>query len=108
MEEEVGDAGFVELTFGDELLGFDAGAFLEELAGVRGHGPGEDTANVGVMGAGGDVEDDIVVAEGWGDDGDIGQMSSAVRGMVGDQDIAALQLTTPDFGLFFDASGHAT
>ena len=57
--EEFAHARFVEDALGDELFGLDGRAFLEEFAGVRGHAAGEDAADIGVVGAGGDVEDDF-------------------------------------------------
>ena len=72
------------------------------------HAAGEDTTNVGVVGARSDVEDYLArVGEGGRDDGDVREVGAAVLGMVGDDDVAAFQLATPDFGLCADAGGHA-
>ena len=54
----------------------------------------------------GDVEHDVVAAERWSDDSDVGQMGTAKHGVVRNQDIALLQLATPELSLFLDASRH--
>lgn len=56
----------------NEFFGFDGRAFLIKFAGVGGHGTGLNSADIGVMGAGGDIEDDVVVGiECGGDGGDV-------------------------------------
>ena len=59
------------------------------------------------MSAGGDVEDYVVAVEGWGYDCDVGEMGPAEFGVVGDNDIAGLELALPDFGLGSYTGGHA-
>ena len=71
-----------------------------------------------MVGAGGDVEEDLVTGgigigigiigeERGRDDGDVGQVRAAVHGVVGDEDVAALELAAPDGGLGADAGTHA-
>ena len=56
-----------------------------------------------------DVEDDFVrFRESRSDDGYIGEMCSAIHGVVGDENITLLELAAPESGLFADTSGHAT
>lgn len=60
-----------------------------------------------MVGAGGDVEDYIVAAKGWGDDGDIGEVGTAEFGVVGDDHVAAFQFSSPNLLLGADTGGHA-
>jgi hypothetical protein len=42
------------------------------------------------------------------DDCDVGKMCAAEHGVVGYEDVAALEFALPNRGLFADAGGHAT
>ncbi len=67
--------------------------FLDDLA-VGGHRARRDAADIGVMAAAGNEEQDIlaVVAEDRGDDGDVGQVGAAVIGRIDHEDVARLHL----------------
>ena len=72
------------------LEALDLRALLEDVHRGRGHRPGEDAADIGVVAARGGEEDDLVRGgvEDGRDDGNVGQVRAAgVRG-VGHEDVA--------------------
>ena len=69
---------------------------------MRRHRPRENAANVSMVGARCDIEDNVFVTERWSDDGDVRQMSSSKHGMVGYEYVSSLQLAFPNLGLLSD------
>ena len=75
------------MTPRDKLFRFDRRTFLEKFAAMGRHRAWEYTTNISMVGTSGDVEDYFgpgIWGEGRGDDGYIGKMSAAKKGMVRD------------------------
>ncbi len=82
--------GLPEHAFVDEFPVVDQHAFILHHPAVGRHGAGRETAHVGMVPAGGDVEDDLVAVllPHRGDHGDVGQVGAAVVGGVQHEDVA--------------------
>ena len=72
--------GLQQPSAGDQLEVVDQHAFLVDMGRVGRHRAGRDTADLGVMAARRDIEQDVLagLVEPRRDDGDVGQMSAAV------------------------------
>jgi len=63
---------------------------------MRRHGSREDSANIGVVGARGDVEDYFIVGEGGSYNCDVGEVRATVFWVVGDEHVAGAEAAFPD------------
>ena len=61
-----------------------------------------------MMGTRSNVEDDVVARKCRSYTRNVRKMGATEHGVVGNEDVATLQLAFPDCGLFADAGRHAT
>ena len=76
----------------DQLEIVDVDAFLLDRGGVRRHRARRDAADIGMVAARGDPEQDLAAVEDRRADGDVGQMRAAVIGRVDRVDVARADL----------------
>ena len=88
--EQVDHGVFAEAAGLHQMEVVDQHAFLFDAPGVRRHGAGGDAADIGVVRAAGDVEQDgaAVAIEHRGNHGDIRQVGAAVVGIVEHEHVA--------------------
>ena len=98
--QQFGELALAEPALVDEKEIVDQHAFLVDGGRKRRHRAGRGAADIGVMAARGDVEEDLLagVVEDRRDDGDVGQMRAAVVGRVEREDVAGADpaLVQPD------------
>ncbi|KAF3801852.1 hypothetical protein GCG54_00015074 [Colletotrichum gloeosporioides] len=106
LEQQATDFVFVEAALTDQLRRLDGGALLPESGRRRRHGAGEDATDIRVVAARGDVESNLLAVENGRDDGDVGQMRSSARRVVGNEDVTVLQLAVPQVVLVAHGELH--
>ncbi|KAH3661508.1 hypothetical protein OGAPHI_006355 [Ogataea philodendri] len=106
--EQVHDSLLVKLASTHQLEALDRNTFLPQFLGVWRHGRDSSSSDIGMVASGSHVEDDFSVVENRRDDSDIGQVRSTSLGMVGNKNIATLELALPEMVLILNGILHGT